>query len=84
MRKWAFLILVIFAACDELIDVNNIDGPCTIILQDGSSITSNGNIEIMKSTGVLTYRDQDGKLWSLTSEQYQSYNCGIQNTGPSN
>ncbi|MDX5337747.1 MAG: YgdI/YgdR family lipoprotein [Cyclobacteriaceae bacterium] len=75
MRKLLFLGLILFAGCDELIDIQEIDGPCTIILTDGSNILTNGNIEILKSTGVLTYRDEDGKLWSLTSEEYQSYDC---------
>lgn len=75
MRKLLFLVLVLFASCDELIDIQKIDGPCTIILKDGTNILSNGNIEILKSTGVLTYRDEKGKLWSLTSEEYESYDC---------
>ncbi|TDQ15041.1 uncharacterized protein DUF903 [Algoriphagus boseongensis] len=75
MRRLFFLLLILFSSCEKLIDINEIDGPCTIVLTDGSTITSNGNIEILKSTGVLTYRDEDGKLWSLTSEEYQSYDC---------
>lgn len=75
MRRLAFLLLILLSACEKLIDINEFDGPCTIVLKDGSTITSNGNIEILKSTGVLTYRDEDGKLWSLTLDEYESYDC---------
>ncbi len=49
-------------------------GTCTIILVDGSTITTDG-IEFTKSTEVITYRDEDGKLWSLFPGDYDSYSC---------
>ncbi|WP_026950989.1 hypothetical protein [Algoriphagus mannitolivorans] len=75
MRKLFFLFLILSASCDELIDIEEIEGPCTIILKDGTNILTNGNIEILKSTGVMTYRDEKDKLWSLTPEEYESYDC---------
>jgi hypothetical protein len=62
-------------SCDTLQDVNEINGPCTIILTDGSTIVSSGNIEIRKKTSTITYRDEAGKLWSLFKDDYQSYTC---------
>ncbi|REG91021.1 YgdI/YgdR family lipoprotein [Algoriphagus antarcticus] len=71
----SLLIPVSISACDTLQDVNEINGPCTIILPDGSTIISSGNIEIQKKTGTITYRDEAGKLWSLFMDDYQSYTC---------
>ena len=75
MRKLWILLAFFCLSCEKLIDIEEFEGPCTIVLVDGSTIQSHGNIEILKSTGVLTYKDKDGKLWSLTSEEYQSYEC---------
>lgn len=68
-------LLLVLLSCDTLQDVNEINGPCTIVLKDGSTITSNGNIEILKSTGTITYRDEVGKLFSLFEAEYESYIC---------
>jgi hypothetical protein len=75
MRKLLFLGLILFCSCDKLLEVKEIKGPCTIVLVGGKTIVSNGNIEILESTGVMTYRDKDGKLWSLRPEEYESYTC---------
>lgn len=68
-------LLLVLLSCDTLQDVNEINGPCTIVLTNGSTIISNGNIEILKSTGTITYRDEAGKLFSLFEDQYESYTC---------
>jgi hypothetical protein len=77
MRYFYFILSLMFlASCEELTDVKEIDGPCTIELVDGGTITTEGNIEILKETGSITYRDEDGKLWSLLATEYSSYSCG--------
>jgi len=59
----------------KLVDIMEVDGPCTIVLTDGTTVVSSGNIEISKRTEAITYRDEDGKLWSLFKEDYTSYSC---------
>ncbi|WP_439490079.1 DUF903 domain-containing protein [Algoriphagus sp.] len=80
MKKFLPLLLLILSACSlfedtKLVDIREIDGPCTIMLTDGSTITSDGNIKISKRTQAITYRDEDGKLWSLFKDDYVSYSC---------
>lgn len=69
------LALMAFSGCDLLSDIEELEGPCTILLVDGRTVSTSETIEILESTGTLTYRDEDGKLWSLTSEEYESYSC---------
>ncbi|WP_192346814.1 hypothetical protein [Algoriphagus sp. Y33] len=59
----------------KLVDIKDIEGPCTIVLADGTGIVSNGNIEFSKRTQAITYRDEAGKIWSLFKEDYTSYSC---------
>lgn len=76
MRKLFFVVLLIgLLGCEELIDIQKIEGPCTIQLTDGTMITTQ-SIELLKSTGTITYRDADGKLWSIPADEYESYTCG--------
>lgn len=76
MRKLFVVLFIALMGCDELVDIQKIDGPCTIQLKDGTIITSQ-SIELLKSTGTITYRDEDGKLWSIAVDRYESYSCGI-------
>ena len=69
------LFCVSLLGCDTLQDVKEINGDCTIVLADGSSIVSFGNIEILEKTQTITYRDADGKIWSLFKDDYTSYSC---------
>lgn len=76
MKSYIALISLLFIfSCDTLRDIEELDGPCTIILSDGSSVVSFGNIEISDRTQAITYRDENGKIWSLFKEDYQSYSC---------
>ena len=75
MRKLFTVFLIGLLGCDEIVDIKKIDGPCTIQLKDGTIITAQ-SIELLKSTGTITYRDDDGKLWSIAVERYESYSCG--------
>lgn len=70
----AFFLFAILLSCEDLIDVEEITGTCTIVLIDGSIITTLG-VEFMKKTETITYRDEDGKLWSLFKGDYESYSC---------
>jgi hypothetical protein len=63
-------------SCDDLIDIRRYDGPCRIELKNGTVITTQEDIELLKSTGTITYRDENGKIWSLTTEEYETYSCG--------
>jgi uncharacterized membrane protein (UPF0127 family) len=77
MRHFIFFLTLIFlASCEELVDVKRIEGPCTIQLVNGSSISTQEAIEILKTTGTITYRDEDGKLWSIPADEYLTYSCG--------
>jgi hypothetical protein len=76
MRYLLVFFLLAFSSCEEIIDVLKVDGPCTINLTNGSTISTQGGIEILQSTGTITYRDDQGKLWSVSSNQYESYSCG--------
>ena len=77
MRFWLGLVFVLLlASCEDIMDIKRIDGPCTIQLKDGSSIFTEDSIEILESTGTITYRDADNKLWSITRDEYESYSCG--------
>lgn len=69
------ILCVTLASCDTLQDVKEIKGDCTIVLTDGSTVVSSGNIEILEKTGTITYRDADGKIWSLFKGEYTGYSC---------
>jgi hypothetical protein len=75
-NSFSLLLLLLFTSCEDIFDVKKVEGPCTIELSDGRTITTDEVIEIMQSTGTITYRDQDGKIWSLTADKYESYTCG--------
>ncbi len=81
MKKCLALILVTFASCSlfedtKLVDIQKLDGPCIITLIDGSIIETTKGIEVTKRYEGITYRDEDGKIWSLFKEEYESYSCG--------
>lgn len=57
-------------------DIKRVDGPCTILLKDGTTIFTADSIEILEATGTITYRDAEEKLWSVTRDEYESYSCG--------
>lgn len=57
-------------------EIKKIDGPCTIDLVSGLQITTPYPIEILESTGTITYRDENRKLWSIKADEYVSYICG--------
>lgn len=80
MKKCLPFLILILASCSlfedtKLVDILEVDGPCTIQLTDGSTVVSNGNIEISKRTQAITYRDEDNKIWSLFKNDYTSYSC---------
>ncbi|MFC5625900.1 hypothetical protein [Algoriphagus winogradskyi] len=80
MKKYLPFLILVITGCSlfeetDLVDIQDIDGPCTIILTDGSSVVSNGNIEISKRTQAITYRDENNKIWSLFKNDYTSFTC---------
>lgn len=77
MKKLILAVcLVFFASCEDFVDVKRVDGPCTIQLVDGGTISTQFSIEILQGTGMITYRDDDRKLWSVPASEYSSYSCG--------
>ncbi|WP_373399958.1 hypothetical protein V8V91_10220 [Algoriphagus halophilus] len=62
----------------KLVDIQKFEGPCVITLKDGSTIETTGGIEVSKRYEGITYRDEEGKIWSLFKEEYTSYSCGNQ------
>jgi len=77
MRQITFFFVLIFlASCEEIFDAKGIEGPCIIELVDGTTLSVERSIEILQSTGTITYRDEDGKLWSIPVDEYVSYSCG--------
>jgi hypothetical protein len=80
MKKYLPFLILVITGCSlfeetDLVDIQDVDGPCTIILTDGSSVVSNGNIEISKRTQAITYRDENNKIWSLFKNDYTSFTC---------
>ena len=80
MKKYLTLFILVLASCSlfedtKLVDILEVDGPCTIQLTDGTTVVSNGNVEISKRTQAITYRDADGKIWSVFKNDYTSYSC---------
>lgn len=77
MRYFCFLLFfLVFASCEELADVTRVEGPCTIQLVDGGTITTEKSIEILEATGTITYMDDEGKIWSIQADEYLTYSCG--------
>lgn len=78
---WVGFLLIILSGCESwlqdigLIDIKRVDGPCTITLVDGTLIETPYSLEISIRTEAITYRDEDGKLWSLFKDEYESYSC---------
>ncbi|GAA0878884.1 hypothetical protein GCM10009119_18520 [Algoriphagus jejuensis] len=78
MRKYLMLTVVFgMFGCEGFNDVTETSGPCTILLVNGASISTQETIKIMESTNIITYRDADGKLWSIPPAEYSSYSCGL-------
>ncbi len=75
LNRITILILLTMAGCDSLQDINEVNGPCEIILIDGTTIIPVGRIKISDRTRAITYRGDDGKLWSLFPDEYKSYSC---------
>ncbi|ERM83183.1 hypothetical protein P872_16810 [Rhodonellum psychrophilum GCM71 = DSM 17998] len=63
-----FLLLGLLAC----MDIQEIKDPCMVYLKDGTSFEIMEDIRRSKETGVFTYRDEDGKLWSLDIKNEQS------------
>ncbi|EAZ80366.1 hypothetical protein [Algoriphagus machipongonensis] len=81
MKKCFPLLFLALASCGlfedtKLVDIQKVDGPCTIVLKDGSTIEVEGSIEVSKRYKGITYRDEEGKIWSLFEDEYDSYSCG--------
>ncbi|MFN3996961.1 hypothetical protein [Algoriphagus sp.] len=77
MRRFYFLLIfILISSCEDLFDVKREKGPCTIQLANGGTITTQEDIEILQATGTITYRDDEGKLWSIPADEYSSYSCG--------
>lgn len=79
MKKLPLIFLLLFFGCeiiDELTDIEEIKGPCTIILTDGNIVETTEDIEYSARTEAITYRDENRKLRSLFKFDYQSYTCG--------
>jgi len=81
LKKTVFTVLffLALASCqiiDDIVDIERIDGPCTILLKDGTTIETNESLELSVRTQAITYRDDEGRLWGLFKEDYESYTCG--------
>lgn len=79
MKRLSLIILISLFGCemiDELTDIEEIKGPCTIILTGGKVVETTEDIELSVKTQAITYRDENRKLWSLFKNDYQSYTCG--------
>jgi hypothetical protein len=71
-----FFLLPFLFSCEKLLEVLRFPGPCTIELIGGQRITTPHSIEILESTGTITFRDENGKLWSIKADEYVTYTCG--------
>ena len=71
-----FSLVGFLSSCEKILEVQRFEGPCTIELVDGRTIVTQFSIEILESTGTITYRDDDGKLGSVKADEYSGYSCG--------
>jgi hypothetical protein len=70
MIKIKFVILLLFAGLfTSCMDVEKISGTCEVyvVMEDGSVrfYEMFEDIRRTKSSGVFTYRDENGRLWSI-------------------
>lgn len=70
----AFIIALGLSGC--LSDIEEITGTCTVLLKDGTILEISQDIRQDTKTGTITYRDENGKLWSIFKEDYESFECG--------
>lgn len=80
MKKYLPILILFLASCSfledtKLVEVKEVIGPCSIVLTNGTTVVSKGNIEFSKKTQAITYRDEADKLWSLFKDDYTSYSC---------
>lgn len=79
MKNLPIILLLALFSCemiDGLTDIEEIKGPCTIILTDGNVLEVTEDIEYSVRTEAITYRDENKKLRSLFKNDYQTYSCG--------
>lgn len=65
-------VLLIMWGC---LEVEKIKKTCTVFLKDGTTIEISEDVRRNKTTGTITYRDEEGKLWSLFETAYDSLAC---------
>lgn len=63
-----FLLLGLLAC----MDIQEIKDPCMVYLKDGTTFEIVEDIRRSKEFGTFTYRDEDGKLWSLDIQNEQT------------
>jgi hypothetical protein len=69
--KRVFLFFLLVIALQSCIAYEEINGPCLVFLVTGPGERERfyeirEDIRRDKSTGVFTYRDENGKLWSIS------------------
>jgi len=76
MKKIFFAFILTLGMSGCLSDIEEITGTCTVLLKDGTTIEMSQDIRQNTKTGTITYRDENGKLWSIFKEDYESFDCG--------
>ncbi|RZS98705.1 hypothetical protein [Cecembia calidifontis] len=73
MKKGILLLFIFAGVSSACMEIEEISGPCeiTILLADGSTrfYEISEDIRRNKKTGVFTYRDENGRLWSTTQDE---------------
>ncbi len=68
------LVLLLFSSCLEIEKINDTCEVFIASLEAGlTSYIIDKDIRRNKATGVFTYRDEDGKLWSISLDESGRY-----------
>lgn len=76
MKKIFFASILLLGLGSCISDIEEITGTCTVLLKDGTTIEMSQDIRQNTRTGTITYRDGEGRLWSIFKEDYESFDCG--------
>jgi hypothetical protein len=57
------------------LEVEKIKRTCTVFLKDRTTLEIKDDVRKNRKTGTITYRDEEGRLWSLYETAYDSLVC---------
>lgn len=73
MKKGILFLLIFAGISSACMEIEDISGPCeiNIKMEDGTTrfYVISQDIRRNKKTGVFTYRDENGRLWSTSQDK---------------